>query len=61
MEQPLSSLTRRDVLKLGAAALATGATSSDLVGPRSAEAQTPKRGGRFRLRSHVPPVHFDPH
>ena len=60
MEQPLSSLTRRDVLKLGAAALAAGATSSDLVGPRSAEAQTPKRGGRFRLRSHVPPVHFDP-
>jgi peptide/nickel transport system substrate-binding protein len=60
MEQPLPSLTRRDVLKLGAAALAAGATSSDLVGPRSAEAQTPKRGGRFRLRSHVPPVHFDP-
>jgi peptide/nickel transport system substrate-binding protein len=24
-------------------------------------AQTPKRGGTFRLRSHVAPVHFDPH
>jgi peptide/nickel transport system substrate-binding protein len=61
MEQPLSSLTRRDVLKLGGAALAAGATSSVLAGRRPAEAQTPKRGGRFRLRSHVPPVHFDPH
>ena len=60
MEQPLSSLTRRDVLKLGGAALAAGAASSVLAGPGRAEAQTPKRGGRFRLRSHVPPVHFDP-
>jgi len=61
MEQSTSSLTRRDVLKLGGGALAAGATSSVLAGPRSAEAQTPKRGGRFRLRSHVAPVHFDPH
>ena len=60
MDQPASSLTRRDVLKLGGAALAAGATSSVLAGSRPAEAQTPKRGGRFRLRSHVPPVHFDP-
>ena len=58
MDQPASSLTRRDVLKLGGAALAA---SSVLTGARPAEAQTPKRGGRFRLRSHVPPVHFDPH
>jgi len=57
MEHIPSSLTRRDVLKLGGAALAAGATSS-LSAP--AEAQTPKRGGRFRLRSHVAPVHFDP-
>ncbi len=56
-----SSLTRRDVLKLGGTALAVGAASSVLAGPGPAEAQTPKRGGRFRLRSHVPPVHFDPH
>jgi peptide/nickel transport system substrate-binding protein len=60
MEQPAPSLTRRDALKLGGAALAVGGTSS-LLAPRPAEAQTLKRGGRFRLRSHVPPVHFDPH
>jgi len=61
MDQSTSPLTRRDVLKLGGAALAAGAASSVLAGPGRAEAQTPKRGGRFRLRSHVPPVHFDPH
>ena len=59
--QSRSSLTRREVLRLGSAALAVGAASSVLAGPGPAEAQTPKRGGRFRLRSHVPPVHFDPH
>ncbi len=51
------TMTRRDVLKLGGAALA----ASQLVSLQSAEAQTPKRGGTFRLRSHVAPVHFDPH
>jgi peptide/nickel transport system substrate-binding protein len=61
MNQFTSSLTRRDVLKLGGAALAAGATPSVLAGSRPAQAQTPKRGGRFRLRSHVAPVHFDPH
>jgi len=61
MDQSTSPLTRRDVLKLGGAALAVGAASSVLAGPGPAEAQTPKRGGRFRLRSHVAPVHFDPH
>src|SRR6185295_18945135 len=61
MDGSTSSLTRRDVLKLGGAALAVGAAPAALGGPRSAEAQTPKRGGRFRLRSHVAPVHFDPH
>jgi ABC-type transport system substrate-binding protein len=60
MEQTHSSLTRRDVLKLGGAALAASATGSVLAS-RPVEAQTPKRGGRFRLRSHVAPVHFDPH
>jgi peptide/nickel transport system substrate-binding protein len=56
-------LSRRDLLKLGGAAAAAGATGTvlDLGGPAPAEAQTPKRGGIFRLRSHVPPVHFDPH
>ena len=54
----MGQLTRRDVLKLGGAALAIGASSPALTLP--AEAQTPKRGGRFRLRSHLAPVHFDP-
>ncbi|HEX7788629.1 MAG TPA: ABC transporter substrate-binding protein, partial [Methylomirabilota bacterium] len=60
MHEPVPSLTRRDLLKLGGAGLALGATAG-LVTERPAEAQTGKRGGRFRLRSHVPPVHFDPH
>ncbi len=52
-------ITRRDLLKVGGGALAVGAG----VGrPGDAAAQTtPKRGGTFRLRSHVAPVHFDPH
>jgi peptide/nickel transport system substrate-binding protein len=54
-----TSLSRRDLLKLGGAAAAATA-SGPLVLP-AAEAQTPKRGGTFRLRSHVHPVHFDPH
>jgi peptide/nickel transport system substrate-binding protein len=49
------SLTRRDLIKLGAAAAAVGA--ADI---RAAEAQTPKRGGVFKVRHHVQPVHFDP-
>ncbi len=49
------SMTRRDVLKLGVAAAAVGA-----IDPRFAEAQTPKRGGIFKVRHHVQPVHFDP-
>ena len=52
----VSSLSRRDLIKLGAAAAAAGALD---VGPT--EAQTPKRGGVFRVRHHVQPVHFDPH
>ncbi len=55
--------TRRDLLKLGGAALVVGATGAtiDLASPRTAPAQTPKRGGVFRIRLHVSPVHFDPH
>ncbi len=51
-----SSLTRRDLLKLGGVTLATAA-----LGSSSAEAQSPKRGGIFKVRLHVQPVHFDPH
>src|SRR5216684_948826 len=60
MDQPTSSFTRRDLLKLGGTALAVGATAA-VSTPGTARAQTPKRGGTFRLRSHVAPVHFDPH
>lgn len=52
----LASISRRDLLKLGGATLAASALC---VSP--AESQTPKRGGVFRVRHHVQPVHFDPH
>jgi len=55
------TISRRDLLKLGGGALAVGASALDLGRPIPAAAQTPKRGGTFRLRSHVQPVHFDPH
>jgi peptide/nickel transport system substrate-binding protein len=63
MDQPLPSslswdllkLSRRDLLKLGAAAVAVSAA------PGAAAAQTPKRGGVFQVRHAVQPVHFDPH
>jgi peptide/nickel transport system substrate-binding protein len=54
--QGASSLSRRDLIKIGAAAAAVGA-----LDVRPAEAQTPKRGGVFKVRHHVQPVHFDPH
>ena len=49
------TLSRRDLLKLSAVAAATSALDI-----RPAEAQTPKRGGVFKIRHHVQPVHFDP-
>ena len=55
----ITSVTRRELLKLGGAAAVVGAAG--LAGAAPAAAQTPKRGGTFRLRSHVAPVHFDPH
>ena len=54
-------IARRELFKLGAAAAAVGAGGHLLDLTRPATAQTPKRGGTFRLRSHVQPVHFDPH
>ena len=51
------TVTRRDVLKLGGAALAA-AGGAGLV-PTAAEAQTPKRGGVFRIRGEDP-LGFDP-
>ena len=53
-----STVSRRDILKLGTAA-AAGAAVLQLGAPE-AVAQTPKRGGIFRIRHHVQPVHFDP-
>jgi peptide/nickel transport system substrate-binding protein len=57
-----TSVTRRDLLKLGAAAVAASGPISvtDLARPRPAGAQTPKRGGVFRFPGLDPP-NFDPH
>ena len=52
----MNPLTRRDILRLGAAAMAAPA-----VLPGLADAQTPKRGGVFRVRNNQNPPHFDPH
>src|SRR5207247_2287508 len=51
---PPVNLSRRDLLRLGGAALA-GASLAPSVAP----AQTPKRGGTLALRLWDPP-HFDP-
>jgi peptide/nickel transport system substrate-binding protein len=61
MEQPASThaVTRRDVLKLGATAVAAGAVGT-LIGSET-HAQTPKRGGTFRMTIIADPVTgFDP-
>ena len=59
---PRSALSRRDLLKLGGAAAATGALASalDLARPDPADAQTPKRGGTFRIATLLDPVGWDP-
>ncbi len=53
-----SSFNRRDILKLAATAVTASAVDRSV--PRHAEAQTPKRGGIFRIAGFEPP-HFDPH
>jgi peptide/nickel transport system substrate-binding protein len=56
-----TSVTRRDLLKLGAAAATSSAvTVTDLARPRPSVAQTPKRGGVFRFAGLDLP-NFDPH
>jgi peptide/nickel transport system substrate-binding protein len=52
-------LTRRDALKVGGAVLA-GAALGPQMELGAARAQTPKRGGVFRVRGYDPP-HFDLH
>src|SRR5499426_469761 len=58
--EPGQSVTRRDVLKVGAAAAITGGVLGGWPVGQEAVAQTPKRGGIFRIRQAVQPVHFDP-
>jgi peptide/nickel transport system substrate-binding protein len=57
------SITRRDVLKASGTVVAAGLVGgSSLLAPETAQAQTPKRGGRFRLVLQSDPVTgFDPH
>src|SRR5262247_1124227 len=59
----LMNLTRRDLL--GLAAGLTGASmigpAERLLGPGIASAQTPKRGGIFRIRGEDPVSGLDPH
>ncbi len=56
-------VSRRDALKLAGAALAAGVSgaSVDVGRPGPAAAQTPKRGGIFRICAGLDPVGFDPH
>ena len=54
-----TTISRRDLLKLGGAA-AVGA-ALPLLDREPAEAQTPKRGGVFRIRGEDATTGFDPH
>ena len=55
-----TTITRRDLLKLGGAAVAAEAVLPHLD-CGAAEAQTPKRGGIFRIRGEDATTGFDPH
>jgi len=50
-------ITRRDTLRLGGAAIA----AASRLDPAPAAAQTPKRGGVFRIRGEDATSGFDPH
>ncbi|MGH7347144.1 MAG: ABC transporter substrate-binding protein, partial [Candidatus Rokuibacteriota bacterium] len=54
-----TTVSRRDLLKLGGGAAAAG--TLPLLGREVAEAQTPKRGGVFRIRGEDATTGFDPH
>jgi peptide/nickel transport system substrate-binding protein len=57
-----ASITRRDVLKASGAVAAGLVGGSSLLAPQTVRAQTPKRGGTFRLVLQSDPVTgFDPH
>ena len=55
-----TTITRRDLLKLGGVAVAAEAVLP-LLDCGAAEAQTPKRGGIFRIRGEDATTGFDPH
>ena len=52
-------VSRRDLLKTGAGAVALAVSGVQLATP--AQAQTPKKGGTLRLTFQADPLHFDPH
>src|SRR5437867_11798624 len=54
------TITRRDLLQLGGAAVAAEAVLP-VLDCGAAEAQTPKRGGIFRIRGEDATTGFDPH
>ena len=62
MDQHVTAVSRRDLLKLAGAAVAAGTAggSIDVLRPGLSAAQTPRRGGVFRFPGFDPP-HFDPH
>ena len=55
-----TAISRRELLKLGGAAVAAGA-ALPLLDRGPAEAQAPKRGGVFRIRGEDATTGFDPH
>src|SRR5438309_8149556 len=55
----MMDLTRRDMLTLGATVVGAGVI--ELANPARAHAQTPKRGGVFRIRGEDPVSGLDPH
>jgi peptide/nickel transport system substrate-binding protein len=58
----IPGVTRRNLLKLGSVLLAAGTERVlDLGAPRVANAQSPKRGGIFRIAVTLDPVGLDPH
>ena len=52
-------VSRRDLLKTGAGAVALAVSGVQLATP--VQAQTPKKGGTLRLTFQADPLHFDPH
>src|SRR6059036_4356512 len=55
-----TAVSRRELLKLGGAAVTVG-TALPLLDREPAAAQTPRRGGVFRIRGEEATTGFDPH